>query len=85
MDGWRLTELIKATETGWYSAIAAKSEIGKQKTKSKCNVVAVTAYSTDTAEKAKKYKIERVCQKPISRATIEEILLQYYWPTKQKR
>ena len=82
MDGWRLTELIKATESGWYSAIAAKSKFGKMKTQSKCCVVAVTAYSSGIEERAKKCKIERVCQKPISRETIEDILLNYYWPAK---
>jgi len=58
MDGWKLSELIRATESGWYSAIAAKSEFGKLKTQRKCCVVAVTAYTSGIEERAKKSKID---------------------------
>ncbi len=71
---------MKATELGWSKAIAARGQLGLNKTKNACNIVAVTAYDSGTEEKALKHKINRVCQKPISVQVIEEILRFYFWP-----
>jgi CheY-like chemotaxis protein len=60
MDGYKVTELIKATEMGWSEAIAAKSENGKLKTESQCKIVAVTAYTSGYEELAKKVGIVEV-------------------------
>lgn len=43
MDGYRLSELIKATESGWYDFISNEGNIGKVKTLNKCRIVAITA------------------------------------------
>lgn len=60
MDGYRVTELIKATEMSWSDAIAAKSSNGKLKTLSDCVIVAVTAYTSGYEERAKKVGISEV-------------------------
>ena len=66
MDGWKLADLIKATEMGWHDAIAASGKLGKEKISSPCSIVAVTAFTSVTKEEALKHKIDRVCHKPIS-------------------
>jgi CheY-like chemotaxis protein len=60
MDGYRVTELIKATELGWSDAVAARSNNGKLKTSLKCVIVAVTAYTSGYEERAKKVGISEV-------------------------
>lgn len=60
MDGFRLAELIQATERGWYKALNKQSSNGMIKTQTTCRIVAVTAFTSGIEEKAKKAGISLV-------------------------
>jgi CheY-like chemotaxis protein len=47
MDGFRLAELIQATEHGWFSAMSKQGLYGKLKTWRNCDIVAVTAFTAE--------------------------------------
>lgn len=47
MYGFRLAELIQATEHGWFSAMSKQGLYSKLKTWRNCDIVAVTAFTAE--------------------------------------
>ncbi len=60
MDGYRLAELIAATENGWFPALSKQGTLGLLKTKTNCPVIAVTAYQSGYEQNARKVGIKKV-------------------------
>jgi CheY-like chemotaxis protein len=66
MDGFRLSEMIRATERGWAGEL-------------KCKIVAVTAHiANEIHEKAKKYEIDQVVSKPFTNDHLIQVLKTFW-------
>lgn len=66
MDGYRVAELIIATEKYWVESLKRESIESYTKCKNHCPIIAITAhYDMSVIEKASKYGIKKVLAKPV--------------------
>jgi len=80
MDGYKVAELIVATEKYWFESLRNKSIESYTKAKRECPIIAITAHCDDTViKKALKAGIKRVLPKPVEDAMIDNILVEYYY------
>lgn len=79
MDGYKVAELIAASQKYWRTAIKSSSVESYTKSRRECPIVAVTAHCDDSVKlKATSCGIKRVIPKPVDVEMIDSVLKDFY-------
>ncbi len=80
MDGFKVAELIQATEKYWFDSLRNQSIESFTKAKRECPIIAITAHCDESViARARKCGIRQVLPKPVDENMINLVLKEFYY------